>query len=158
MDKLPSHYTAQYRQQAPPKRPKAFKALLAAILLAIGPLAYLSAVTIDFGSRPPAQTLPINAAAIVNKCRSLHLLPGPPSNFHERTSSDRFEPGTKPVLVKNATIWTGRADGLEVVKGSIFLSDGLIKAVGEVDNALLKKYSDVTVIDAQAAWVTPGWV
>ncbi|KAJ2918066.1 hypothetical protein MD484_g2411, partial [Candolleomyces efflorescens] len=158
MDKLPSHYTAQYRQQAPPKRPKAFKALLAAILLAIGPLAYLTAVTIDFGTRPPAQTLPMNAAAIVNRCRALHLLPGPPSNFHERTASDRFEPGTKPVLVKNATIWTGGADGLEVVKGSVLLADGLIKAVGEVDNTLLKKYNDVTVIDAQGAWVTPGIV
>ncbi|KAF6761228.1 hypothetical protein DFP72DRAFT_959128 [Ephemerocybe angulata] len=158
MDKLPSHHCEQPRQARPRKQTKAFRGLLAAVLLAVGPLAYLTAVTVDFGGRAPSQVLPINAAEIVSKCEALNLTPGPPSNFHERTESDRYEAGTKPVLIKNATIWTGRSEGLEVVKGDLFLVKGIIKAVGKVSDELVKKHKDVTVVDAGGAWVTPGIV
>lgn len=157
MDKLPTYYPGQPAVSRPQKRNKRFKGLLTAIVLAIGPLAYLGAVTFDLGGQPAVQ-VPVNAEHIKGRCHSLNLTPGPPSNFLERTESDRFEPGTKPVLVKNATIWTGRADGLEVVKGDVFLANGLVKAVGDVDESLVKKYKDVKVVDAKGAWVTPGYV
>jgi hypothetical protein len=58
----------------------------------------------------------------------LHVLPGPPGDFNLRTESDRFVPGTHSVLIKNATIWTGRVDGLEIIKsGDVYLKNGLIK-------------------------------
>ncbi|KAJ7636949.1 carbohydrate esterase family 9 protein [Roridomyces roridus] len=102
-------------------------------------------------------TLPINAQAIVAQCRALHLIPGPPDNFHSRRESDRFVPGTKPTLIRNASIWTGLENGNEVVYGDIFLDGGLIKEVGSVDAS---KYADreLVVLDAEGAWVSPGIV
>ncbi|TEB38238.1 composite domain of metallo-dependent hydrolase [Coprinellus micaceus] len=157
MDKLPTYHLGQPAVSRPKNHSKRFRGLLTAIVLAIGPLAYLGAVTFDLGGQPAVQ-VPVNAEQIKGRCHALNLTPGPPSNFLERTESDRFEAGAEPVLVKNATIWTGRADGLEVVKGDVFLANGLIKAVGDVDGNLVKKYKDVKVVDAKGAWVTPGIV
>ncbi|KAI5900749.1 uncharacterized protein SCHCODRAFT_02483778 [Schizophyllum commune H4-8] len=94
----------------------------------------------------------------IAKCKSLHVKPGPPPSFHDRAVSDRHVPGTKPVWVRNATLWTGNANGTEVVTGDLLLADGLIKAVGIIPDALLRAYPDVESIDARAAWVTPGLV
>ncbi|KAF7330294.1 Carbohydrate esterase family 9 protein [Mycena venus] len=56
-------------------------------------------------------------------------------------------------------MWTGRNNGTEVFAGDILIDKGLIKGVGHFGSALLKKYgSDLVVIDAQNAWVTPGIV
>ncbi|THH28657.1 hypothetical protein EUX98_g5540 [Antrodiella citrinella] len=101
--------------------------------------------------------VPINAAAILNTCRSLSFKPGPPSDFNERTVSDRFVEGTKPVLIKNATIWTGRVEGLEVVTGDVLLEGGIIKGLGDV-SSLLAQLEDVVTVQANGAWVTPGIV
>jgi hypothetical protein len=56
-------------------------------------------------------TLPLHAQESLAKCRSLHVTPGPPDDFHQRKVSDRFVPGTKPVLLRNAHIWTVRLFG-----------------------------------------------
>ncbi|KAJ6469475.1 hypothetical protein C8R45DRAFT_1055168 [Mycena sanguinolenta] len=101
------------------------------------------------------ETLPINAQAIVAQCLALHLTPGPPDDFQSRTQSDRFEKGTKPTLIQNATIWTGRDDGNEVIRGDILLDKGLIKKISTFD---LRSYRDVVVLDAAGAWVSPGIV
>ncbi|KAJ7484418.1 carbohydrate esterase family 9 protein [Mycena latifolia] len=69
--------------------------------------------------------------------------------------SDRFVEGTKPTLIRNASIWTGRDDGNEVVYGDVLIDKGLIKKVGSVD---LNAYSDVVVLDAAGSWVSPGIV
>ncbi|KAI5118175.1 hypothetical protein M0805_008416 [Coniferiporia weirii] len=100
--------------------------------------------------------IPANAAQISARCENLKLTPGPPPTFKDRTSSDRFVPGTKPMLIKNATIWTGRIDGLEVIKGDVLIADGLIKSIGRVSVAHL--YDDLTTVDAGGAWITPGIV
>lgn len=92
--------------------------------------------------------IPLNAAQILGKCNALTAKPGPPADFAARTRSDRFQQGTKPVLIRNATLWTGRVQGLEVVRGDLFLDQGLIKAVGHVGPEVLNTYRDVVTVDA----------
>ncbi|KAJ7510406.1 hypothetical protein B0H11DRAFT_1900726 [Mycena galericulata] len=55
--------------------------------------------------------------------------------------------------------WTGRENGTEIFHGDVLIDRGLIKGVGHFGNALLKTYgSELVVIDAKNAWVTPGIV
>ncbi|KZT28940.1 carbohydrate esterase family 9 protein [Neolentinus lepideus HHB14362 ss-1] len=103
--------------------------------------------------------VPLHAAETLQKCRMLDVLPAPPSDFNARTESDRFVEGTPPTLIRNATIWTGRSNGLEILHGDILLDKGLIKAVGRVKESLVQWYGDDLVhIDAQGSWVSPGIV
>ncbi|KAJ3568395.1 hypothetical protein NP233_g5740 [Leucocoprinus birnbaumii] len=102
------------------------------------------------------QYVPQNAKEIWARCQQLKMPAGPPSNFHERTVSDRFEAGTPPTLIRNATIWTGRVNGLEVVKGDILVDQGLIQAIGDIEPAYLNSFAGLVTVDANGAWVTPG--
>ncbi|KAH7929866.1 composite domain of metallo-dependent hydrolase [Leucogyrophana mollusca] len=130
-------------------------------LLVIGIL-YLAVEfsTLILGPRRSTSRLPLHAQEALAKCHALNIKPGPPVGFNSRSESDRFQHGTKPVLIRNASIWTGRLNGLEVHKGDLFLENGLIKAVGDVDPSLLERYDskDITIADAKGAWVTPGIV
>lgn len=100
--------------------------------------------------------IPANATYLRARCNNLKLSPGPPVDFVHRTTSDRFDVGTKPVLIRNATIWTGQLNGLEIIKGDIFLDKGIIKEVGRVGLEHLNAVSDLVTFDAEGAWVTPG--
>ncbi|EJF61656.1 composite domain of metallo-dependent hydrolase [Dichomitus squalens LYAD-421 SS1] len=104
-----------------------------------------------------AVNVPLDAAGILEKCSLLETKPGPPPDFYARTQNDRFVSGTKPTLIKNATVWTGEADGFEVVHGDILLDRGLIKQIGDISTG---SYSEDFVyhIDAQGKWVSPGIV
>ncbi|KAJ6616478.1 carbohydrate esterase family 9 protein [Mycena sp. CBHHK59/15] len=105
------------------------------------------------------ETVPINAEAIVAQCRSLLLAPGPPDDFHARTQSDRFVEGTKPTLIRNASIWTGLDSGNEVIhSGDLLIDKGLIKKVGSIHQSILKSYPDLVILDAAGSWVSPGIV
>ncbi|KAJ7054365.1 carbohydrate esterase family 9 protein [Mycena amicta] len=100
--------------------------------------------------------VPRNAAALLAQCRALELTPGPPDDFHARTVSDRFVKGTRPTLIRNATVWTGGDDGNEILtRADILLDKGIIKKVGTVD---VGAYKDAVVIEAEGSWVTPGIV
>jgi hypothetical protein len=114
-------------------------------------VALLAANFSDFRSHstPP----PRNAGSVIARCRSLKLVPG---TAPDRQYSDRFVPGTKPTLLKNAKIWTGSHNGTHVVHGNVLLDKGLIQSVGEVDLASLPP--DTVVVDVKDAWVTPGIV
>ncbi|KAF5380445.1 hypothetical protein D9615_004477 [Tricholomella constricta] len=102
---------------------------------------------------------PRHAAATISRCHSLLDQVAAPKDFHKRSRSDRFVHGTKPVLIKRARIWTGRKNGTEVIRGDILLDKGLIKSVGSLHHGLLQAYSsDLIVVDAKDAWVTPGIV
>src|ERR1700734_442650 len=102
---------------------------------------------------------PPNVSFAVSRCQQLRLKAGPSPTFYDRTHSDRYVPGTKPVLIKHARIWTGRKNGTEVVRGDILLDKGLIKAVGNVPRSALNVFKDdPVIIDAKNAWVTPGIV
>lgn len=115
--------------------------------------------------------VPLHAADTLAKCRSLSVKPAPPPGFSDRVQSDRYEPGTTSVLIRNASIWTGLDDGRDVVHGDILLENGLIKSVGDA-SGLLSNHN-LEVVDAevslsialvqssgdtyvQGAWVTPG--
>lgn len=89
----------------------------------------------------------------MDKCAQLELKPGPPPNFDQRLQSDRFEAGTRPVLLRNASIWTGGLNGREVIRGDILLDKGLIKAIGTIDTSNLKEYKDLLVSNLAGAWV-----
>ena len=45
------------------------------------------------------QVVPAHIANALDRCRSLTTVPGPPSDFHTRGASDRFEPGTRPTVI-----------------------------------------------------------
>ena len=100
--------------------------------------------------------VPQNAERILGRCRSLDKLPGPPSSFYSRSESDRFVPGTPATLIKNATLWTGRANGHEVVIGSLLLDKGIIKDIGIIEQSVIEAYDNLVEIDVGGAWVTPG--
>lgn len=103
--------------------------------------------------------VPLHAAETVARCRQLALEAGPPPNFYDRTMSDRFEQGTRPTLIKNAKLWTGKKNGTEVLTADILLDKGLIKSIGHLRDALSRVYGeDLVVVDAKGAWVTPGIV
>lgn len=144
----------------PPYRPgttrsTAFKSLLAALVVVVT----VSSVGVTFDwHQDKSSQVPINTAQIIQQCQALHVLPGPPSDFHERTQSDRYVFGTPPTLLRNATIWTGGHSGHEVVVGDVLLDKGLIKEFGTVKQSVLDAYQDLVVVDAAGAWVTPGCV
>ncbi|KAJ6468464.1 hypothetical protein C8R45DRAFT_1018898 [Mycena sanguinolenta] len=101
--------------------------------------------------------VPLHSETTLARCRALDAKPAPPPSFNLRTRSDRFQPGTRAVLVKNATIWTGRVDGLEVLKGDIFMDGGIIVGVGVIGQSVLDSH-EYDMVDVQGAWVTPGIV
>ncbi|KAJ6595658.1 composite domain of metallo-dependent hydrolase [Mycena vulgaris] len=150
MDKKPP--TAPPVPLRRPRRTRPQLLALLALLLASNFLVFNA-----FFQPQKAVNLPLHAERILAQCRALHVKPAPAPSFHLRTESDRFQPGTRAVLVKNATIWTGRVDGLEVLKGDIFMDGGIIVATGVVEQSLLDLHEH-DVVDAQGAWVTPGIV
>jgi len=99
---------------------------------------------------------PTNAQEIISRCQSLKSIPGPPQDFHSRGVSDRYEPGTKATLIKNAVIFTGEKGGSVVIHGSIFLDKGIVKHIGKVPPQLLQADPNIDVVDAKGGWVTPG--
>ena len=116
------------------------------VLLATSSTLYLSSGILGLESR--GVTVPLDADSILAKCRSLNVKPGPPADFHSRSQSDRYQPGTEAVFIRNATIWTGESNGKEVLHGDVFLDGGLIKAIGNVPDEVLTAHDDVLVIEA----------
>jgi len=103
--------------------------------------------------------IPLHAAEIQARCRGRNTKPGPPADFYNRTVSDRFVEGTKYVWIQNATIWTGRLQGLEIIKGDVFLMNGIIKMVGHVNlQSMGLDRDEVEILHAHGAYVTPGYV
>lgn len=139
----------------PQRRTQSISRLFGAIVLAF----FLTHASFQFyQSVTPTTKLPLHAAETLSKCRSLHNKPGPPPDFHLREKSDRYEKGTRPTLLRNATIWTGQLNGLETITGDILLDGGLIKAVGKIAPRVLNAYMDLVIVDLDGAWVTPGFV
>ncbi|KAI0029653.1 hypothetical protein K488DRAFT_88507 [Vararia minispora EC-137] len=108
--------------------------------------------------RTSSTGIPVNAREILLQCDEIQALPGPLPGFSERKFSDRFVPGTKDVWIRNATIWTGRVDGLETIHGDLLLSGGLIKHIGPVTTANIEASENFEEIDVRGAWITPGIV
>lgn len=83
---------------------------------------------------------------------------------HHRKQSDRFAAGTRDVLLKNATLWTGNKGGEEVIYGAdVYMSGGVVHRIGtggknESLALYMKGKKDVDEVDLKGAWVTPGIV
>ena len=110
-----------------------------------------------FSSR--RDTSPLQSSSLVSQCATLKSKTGHREDFRQRSRSDRFVDGTKPVLIKGAKIWTGEKNGTEVISGDILLDKGIIQGVGRsMAIALAACTGEVIVIDANGAWVTPGLI
>lgn len=102
---------------------------------------------------------PKNAADIIARCRRLARPAGSPYNSYSRSHSDRFEEGTRPTLIQNAKIWTGKKNGTEIIRADILLDKGLIKSIGHLRGFALNTYGkELDIRDANDSWVTPGLV
>ncbi|KAG6832611.1 hypothetical protein H0H92_014447 [Tricholoma furcatifolium] len=152
-EKLPSHHYAPSHK----RRRSLLQSPLFALVSAALTLGLLN-VKFNWQSSTTAN-VPINAAEILQKCSLLNAEPGPPVDFYSRTQSDRFQEGTPPTLIRNATIWTGRVSGHETIIGDLLLDKGIIQVVGDISPSTIEAYgSKLVVVDAAGAWVSPGIV
>jgi hypothetical protein len=95
------------------------------------------------------------------KCEAIKLMPPDTTEFRvNRTVSDRFEPNNaKPVLLKNATVWTGGDNGEEVLFGaSIYLKGGVVVSVGKEKDVRRLIADHAEEVDVEGRWITPGIV
>ncbi|KAJ3568393.1 hypothetical protein NP233_g5742 [Leucocoprinus birnbaumii] len=107
----------------------------------------------DYSQAPP------HIQVAINQCLALQQKPGPLPGFWSRSRSDRYEPGTKPVLIKRGKIWTGKDNGTQVIHGDILMEEGIIKSIGKLGWMDLDAYGgDLQIIDAKGSWITPGLV
>ncbi|KAH8094913.1 hypothetical protein BXZ70DRAFT_946606 [Cristinia sonorae] len=119
---------------------------------------YVSKTTGDIPSQRIQQP-PFNAQRVLAQCASLKATVGPSESFSKRNVSDRFEPGTNATWIRNARIWTGAENGTETLIGDILLKGGIVKRIGHISDDLLEDVRrNLTVVDAEGAWVTPGLV
>ena len=131
--------------------------------LGISVIFSLSVAFLDLYSLTPWKIFVISGdiaeyrAQVLEQCEYIKKAAGPGEDFYSRTESDRFVPGTAPVYLKNAKIWTGARNGSEVIYGDIFLDKGLVKALGYVPPRLLEN-NNYEFRDVQGAWITPGLV
>ena len=126
------------------KQRKRVWSVLAAFVLT----AFYISFDLAVGHSKPSVHVPLHAATTIAKCRSLSVKPGPPPAFSERVQSDRFESGTGPVLIRNASVWTGLDGGRDVIHGDILLQNGLIEMIGNVD-AVLREDNLTDIVDAE---------
>lgn len=154
MDKLPSYHA----QPGSTERPQPRKNRLARVVTLCSAAAVVwiwSASRYTFVVEESVR-LPIHAEETLQKCRMLHVQPGPPPDFAQRTKSDRFVGGTRATLLRNASVWTGDHDQYEILGADILLDKGIIKFIGHASEENLAEYRDLLMVDVGGSWVTPG--
>ncbi|KAF8522962.1 carbohydrate esterase family 9 protein [Hysterangium stoloniferum] len=150
----------QWQSQAKPRIHRRVNTNLftwAGLVLSTVSLWYIPVFWNSYTASTTVNRVPINAAQVLSRCAQLDVMPGVPAQFQQRTQSDRFEEGTPPTLIYNATIWTGSDN--QVVRGDVLLDGGIIKRVGGYYPDARKIYGErLVIVDAKGAWVTPGIV
>lgn len=126
--------------------------------LATSVLVFLAAQV--FSSPHTNTRVPTHISYAISRCHHIQKTLKTASHSDQpRTQSDRYVPGTKPVLLKHARIWTGEKNGTEVIHGDILLDNGLIKGTGYIPSSTLREYGgDLITMDIGNAFVTPGIV
>jgi hypothetical protein len=124
-------------------------------------LAGLITNVLDFPFPRKDPELPTFVKEGLKQCDLIARPPPHPKPFTSaRKVSDRFVEGTKSVLLKNGTVWTGEKEGEEILYGgSVLLQGGVIKAVGDEGSLLAMMAGSrgkVDEVDLHGAWVTPG--
>lgn len=102
------------------------------------------------------QHAPLDAQKILARCMSLKAPPSPSPAFYSRDISDRYEPGTNATWIKNGMIFTGEQNGTVIVKGDLLLDKGIVKAIGRIPGWMLDQVENLTTVNANNAWITPG--
>lgn len=105
-----------------------------------------------------APTYNYSKPVILSRCAALKFTPSPPQDFYSREESDRFELGTNATLIRNCVIFTGKDNGTEVIHGDILLDKGIIKGLGKISGRIIDNTPNLTIINANHAWVTPGLI
>lgn len=115
---LPNHSFEQ-RYQWMPRRPSLSLKPLAFPLLVFVALSFSLYPRFQLAASDNSHTdgVPFISTDILARCSALDASPDPLPDFYSRSVSNRYEPGTPPVLIRNATIWTGCASGNEVIAG-----------------------------------------
>ncbi|KAJ7682612.1 hypothetical protein DFH06DRAFT_1076348 [Mycena polygramma] len=106
---------------------------------------------------PLEARVPGDAPQIQAKCYAIKSSPSPSPFFLKREVSDRFEAGTNSTLITNATILIGKGNDTRTLRGDLYLDKGIVKAIGSRSRLLANTFN-LTVINANGAWVTPGLV
>ncbi|KAJ6515699.1 carbohydrate esterase family 9 protein [Mycena sanguinolenta] len=101
---------------------------------------------------------PIDAQGLRIKCQAIKSSAGPSPYFLKREVSDRFEVGTNSTLITNATILLGKGNETYSMHGDLYLDKGIVKNIGSLSHLNLAHAVNLTVIEANGAWVTPGLV
>ncbi|KAG8880724.1 hypothetical protein FRB98_004765 [Tulasnella sp. 332] len=154
-DKLPTYQPIppQGRSKHLQSRPRQWALLLSTL----GSFSLLASWRVLSGPHAHTHHVPLHAQRVLDECATMRQMPGPSASFASRLRSERFEPGTKAQYIHNATIWTGLKDGHDVIQGDILLQNGLIWAVGQIPEDIIKQTgTGVEHINAHGAWVTPG--
>jgi hypothetical protein len=99
---------------------------------------------------------PVDVQEIQAKCNAIKSFPGPTPFFLKREASDRFEAGTNSTLITNATILIGKGNDTRTLHGDLYLDKGIVKAIGSLFRPAVENAFNLTVVDANGAWVTPG--
>lgn len=55
-------------------------------------------------------------------------------------------------------IFTGEQNGTVIVKGDLLLDKGIVKAIGRIPGWMLDQVENLTTVNANNAWITPGLV
>lgn len=133
-------------------------ALLLISVFALVILLFFSTPKAHFKSKLSQRELELRNTAL-DRCRYISTPAGPPSDFETRTESDRFVSNTPPVLITNATIWTGEYNGTEVIRGDILLDNGLIRAIGDIPSEIVNSLGpSLHTHAAYGAWLSPALV
>ncbi|KAN0063758.1 hypothetical protein ACQY0O_003808 [Thecaphora frezii] len=162
---LPRYESATPRRRAAPAGRVLLRASFAALLALVSLASLVSFHSSTAGVHrvyqpSPNPRLQETFAQSLDRCREIATPAGPPAGFHSRTVSDRFEQGTRDLLIRNATIWTGEDNGHEVLHHyDVLVSKGLIKAITKSGHGELPRAAaDTHIIDAAGRWLTPGLV
>lgn len=137
--------------------------ILFRVLMCMSAACYLVAVNpFDFPWPKPSDPLP-TPGFIKEGIKQCEVIGRPPPHHKPATASrkfnDRFVEGTKPVWLRNATIWTGEEGGEEVLYGrDVLLDGGVIRKIGSSNDiaSLVKGDKDVEEVQLGGAWLTPG--
>ncbi len=150
---------------------QAFRRRLALLLIFL-PSLYVLTLAGPYFPRPvePAPSSKTTPEFVVDGLQRCKMTATPRPDLTDFASSrkvnHRFEEGTKPVLLKNGTIWTGEDEGKEIVYGgSVFLDKGLIVKIGSHKDVVAHAEDfygltkgDYETIELGGKWVTPGLV
>lgn len=156
---LPSTFQPEDESKQKRSKPALSLKVSSSGLILFGLLYFLISKQYDFPFPGKSAPLPKHVKEGMEQCK---IISRPSPHFEpfdvERKVSDRFVKGTKAVLLRNGTIWTGEKDGEEVLEGyDVLLENGIIRKISKSGKGKdLEELKEVEEVELHGAWVTPG--